>query len=87
MSLARAVYDDENELFLLDDPLSAVDAKVAQHLFKEVILGLLKEKAVVLVTHQVQFLSQCDQILVLEKGRLSLKGTYSDQIALAAKQV
>lgn len=51
LSLARAVYDERNELYLLDDPLSAVDAKVAQHLFKEVIRGLLKDKTVVLVTH------------------------------------
>ena len=55
VNLARAVYSNADVL-LLDDPLSAVDAHVGSHLFNECIRGQLKDKCVVLVTHQLQFL-------------------------------
>lgn len=48
--LARAVYAD-TDLYLLDDPLSAVDSNVAKNIFKNVINGMLKDKGVILVTH------------------------------------
>ena len=48
--LARAVYSD-CDLYLLDDPLSALDSKVSQMIFNNVIKGLLRDKGVVLVTH------------------------------------
>ena len=66
--IVRAVYSDA-DLFLLDDPLSAVDAHVGKHLFSECIKGFLKEKAVILVTHQIQYLKEADQILVLHQGK------------------
>jgi ABC-type multidrug transport system fused ATPase/permease subunit len=50
--LARAIYQDA-DIYLLDDPLSAVDPEVANHIFENAILGLLKDKCVVLVTHQL----------------------------------
>jgi len=50
ISLARAVYS-RRDLYLLDDPLSAVDAKVAKNLFENVIKGMLKDYPVILVTH------------------------------------
>lgn len=50
ISLARACYS-EADIYLLDDPLSAVDAKVANKLFSLCILGFLRNKAVLLVTH------------------------------------
>jgi len=59
ISLARAVYSD-GDVYLLDDPLSAVDVLVGQHLFEKCIRGALKSKTVLLVTHQLQvFLSYC----------------------------
>jgi ABC-type bacteriocin/lantibiotic exporter with double-glycine peptidase domain len=64
VSLARAVYSN-NDIYLLDDPLSAVDSHVAHHIFEECILKKLKEKTVVLVTHAVQFLPKVDRIIVL----------------------
>lgn len=52
---------------MLDDPLSAVDAKVGDLLFEKCICELLLERgaAVILVTHQLQFLDLCDRVLVL----------------------
>lgn len=52
MSLARAVYA-QADVYLLDDVLSAVDAHVGEHIFKYCIRGMLRDKAVVMVTHQV----------------------------------
>jgi ATP-binding cassette subfamily C (CFTR/MRP) protein 4 len=65
ISLARAVYSDA-DIYLLDDPLSAVDPQVAHDIFTNCIQGVLKTKLVILVTHQLQFLSQCDKILVIK---------------------
>jgi ABC-type transport system involved in cytochrome bd biosynthesis fused ATPase/permease subunit len=73
------VYSDR-DIYLLDDPLSAVDSHVAHHIFEECIMKKLKDKTVVLVTHAVQFLNQVDRILVLGGGEQSGKvlgfGTY-----------
>uniref|UniRef100_A0A8C5QW21 Uncharacterized protein n=1 Tax=Leptobrachium leishanense TaxID=445787 RepID=A0A8C5QW21_9ANUR len=77
ISIARAVYRN-CDVYLLDDPLSAVDAHVGQHLFEQVIgpNGLLKDKTRVLVTHGVSFLPQMDKIIVLSDGRISEVGSY-----------
>ncbi|KAG8004595.1 Multidrug resistance-associated protein 4 [Nibea albiflora] len=77
VNLARAVYQDA-DIYLLDDPLSAVDAEVGRHLFEQCICGLLKNKCRILVTHQLQHLWAADQILVLQKGRVSAQGTYNE---------
>lgn len=79
VSLARSVYQ-EADVYLLDDPLSAVDSHVGKHIFEEVIgpCGVLKNKVRVLVTHGVGFLSQCDQIVVMDGGRITEVGTYND---------
>ena len=65
ISLARALYS-EAELYLLDDPLSAVDPKVSSLLMKEAILKHLKEKTCILVTHQLHVLPKADRILYLD---------------------
>eukprot|EP00472_Partenskyella_glossopodia_P010875 CAMPEP_0197538404 /NCGR_PEP_ID=MMETSP1318-20131121/59626_1 /TAXON_ID=552666 /ORGANISM="Partenskyella glossopodia, Strain RCC365" /LENGTH=1460 /DNA_ID=CAMNT_0043096805 /DNA_START=205 /DNA_END=4587 /DNA_ORIENTATION=+ len=67
VALARAVYSDA-DIYLLDDPLSAVDQHVAAHIFFCCINHHLKDKAIVLATHQVQFLKYSDRIVVLEDG-------------------
>ncbi|KAM9709908.1 ATP-binding cassette sub-family C member 4-like [Menidia menidia] len=77
VSLARAVYQDA-DIYLLDDPLSAVDAEVGRHLFEECICGLLKKKPRILVTHQLQYLKAADQIVVLKEGQMVGRGTYSE---------
>ncbi|KAM8934198.1 multidrug resistance-associated protein 1-like [Pelodytes ibericus] len=79
ISIARAVYRN-CDVYLLDDPLSAVDAHVGQHLFEQVIgpNGLLKDKTRVLVTHGISFLPMVDKIIVLTDGRISEMGSYSE---------
>ncbi|XP_056156902.1 ATP-binding cassette sub-family C member 4-like [Lampris incognitus] len=77
VNLARAVYQDA-DIYLLDDPLSAVDAEVGRHLFERCICGLLKNKPRILVTHQLQYLKAADQILVLKEGHMVAQGTYSE---------
>uniref|UniRef100_A0A8C1LBQ9 Cystic fibrosis transmembrane conductance regulator n=1 Tax=Cyprinus carpio TaxID=7962 RepID=A0A8C1LBQ9_CYPCA len=77
VNLARAVYQDA-DIYLLDDPLSAVDAEVGRHLFEQCICGILKEKPRILVTHQLQYLKAADQILVLKEGHMVARGTYSE---------
>ena len=64
VNLARALYQ-RADLYLLDDPLSAVDAHVAQQIFHRAIGGFLRDKTVILVTHQLQFLPLADKVLVL----------------------
>ncbi|XP_038157102.1 multidrug resistance-associated protein 4-like isoform X2 [Cyprinodon tularosa] len=77
VSLARAVYLDA-DIYLLDDPLSAVDAEVGRHLFEECICGLLRKKPRILVTHQLQYLKAADQIVLLKEGQMITQGTYSE---------
>ncbi|CAG2102675.1 unnamed protein product, partial [Medioppia subpectinata] len=79
VSLARAVYQD-SDIYLLDDPLAAVDAHVGQHLFQEVIgpKGLLKKKTRILATHHISFLKDADQILVMKDGKIVDSGGYEE---------
>ncbi|XP_055476933.1 ATP-binding cassette sub-family C member 12 [Psammomys obesus] len=77
ISLARAVYANR-QLYLLDDPLSAVDAHVGKYVFEECIKKTLKGKTVVLVTHQLQFLESCDEVILLEDGEICEKGTHKE---------
>ncbi|KAL9386384.1 hypothetical protein Peur_019508 [Populus x canadensis] len=77
IQIARALYQDA-QIYLFDDPFSAVDAHTGSHLFKEVLLGLLSSKTVIYVTHQVEFLSAADVILVMKDGRIALAGKYDE---------
>nr|CAD7203960.1 unnamed protein product [Timema douglasi] len=81
VSLARAVYRD-TEVYLLDDPLSAVDSHVGKHIFENVIgpSGLLKHKTRVLVTHSITYLPEVDMVVVLKDGEISEKGTYKQLV-------
>jgi len=73
IQLARAVYSNA-DIYLLDDPLSAVDTHVARKLMDECILGELKEKTRLLVTHQIQYLSLADRIVVMDGGKIVAQG-------------
>ncbi|XP_033744159.1 multidrug resistance-associated protein 5-like [Pecten maximus] len=80
VSLARAVYNN-SDIYLLDDPLSAVDGHVGQHLFHKCIDSVLRNKTVVLVTHQLQYLKHCDEIYVMVDGEIVQHGTHETLLA------
>ncbi|CAG2108689.1 unnamed protein product, partial [Medioppia subpectinata] len=77
ISLARALYHSA-DIYLLDDPLSAVDTHVAKHLFRKACVEYLKDKCRVLVTHQIQFAKEADKILILSEGRPVAFGSYQE---------
>ncbi|GLI66142.1 hypothetical protein VaNZ11_009876 [Volvox africanus] len=76
VSIARAVYANA-DVYLLDDPLSAVDSHVGRALFEQVIRGVLKTKTVILVTNALQYLPQAHNILWMEEGRERAQGTFA----------
>uniref|UniRef100_A0AAQ4PBC7 ABC-type glutathione-S-conjugate transporter n=1 Tax=Gasterosteus aculeatus aculeatus TaxID=481459 RepID=A0AAQ4PBC7_GASAC len=82
VSLARAVYR-KADVYLMDDPLSAVDAHVGQHIFDKVIgpKGVLRDKTRILVTHGMSFLPQADFILVLGDGEITESGSYQELLS------
>ena len=77
VGLARAVYSDR-EIFLMDDPISALDANVKKKIFKNVFMSKFKLKTRVLVTHAVDFLHLVDRIILLKQGRIVFQGPYED---------
>ena len=79
VSLARAAYQDA-DVYLLDDPLSAVDAHVDQHLWENLIgpNGLLKDKSRLLVTHGIHHLEHVDKIVVIKDGQITEDGHYDN---------
>ena len=77
INLARAVYT-EADIYLLDDPLSAVDTHVGRGIFKECICEYLKGKTRILVTHQLQYLQNVDQTYVFDNGSVQTSGTFED---------
>jgi len=100
--LARAMYS-RPDVYLLDDPLSAVDAHTGERLFEDAICGYMlgrggdharmgatgrrvgassdSRSAVLLVTHQVQFLPRCDKVMVMEDGKIMHFDTYQNLVA------
>lgn len=78
ISLARALYT-KADIYLFDDPLSALDNQVARHIFSKVIhsSGLLKDKIRILVTHNQSLLPHVDSILLIHRGRFVTQLTYS----------
>ncbi|XP_063652836.1 multidrug resistance-associated protein 1 isoform X8 [Pan troglodytes] len=82
VSLARAVYSNA-DIYLFDDPLSAVDAHVGKHIFENVIgpKGMLKNKTRILVTHGMSYLPQVDVIIVMSGGKISEMGSYQELLA------
>ncbi|NXL88754.1 MRP7 protein, partial [Alectura lathami] len=81
IALARAVYQ-EKELYLLDDPLAAVDADVANHLMQKCILGVLQHKTRILCTHRTEFLEKADALLLMDNGRIIKTGPPADILPL-----
>ena len=77
VNLARAVYADA-DVYLLDDPLSAVDAEVSEHIFDQCICKLLREKIKILVTYAERHMKAADQVVVLHKGSILGNGSFDE---------
>lgn len=80
IGLARAVYSD-GDIYLLDDPLSAVDVHIGKQIFDRCINTFLRNKTVIFVTHQLQYLESCDHVLLLKDGRISEQGSHQSLMA------
>lgn len=76
VSLARAIYR-RADIYLLDDPLSAVDSVVGKHIFDNCIKEFLKDKICILVTHQEQYLKASNHIVLMDMGRVQVQGKHS----------
>uniref|UniRef100_A0A7E4VBL5 Multidrug resistance-associated protein 1 n=1 Tax=Panagrellus redivivus TaxID=6233 RepID=A0A7E4VBL5_PANRE len=85
ISLARSVYQN-NDVYLLDDPLSAVDAHVGAQLFANVLgpEGMLRNKTRVLVTHELSYLKYANLIVVMQNGKIVSEGSYTEMTRLGA---
>ena len=82
LALARAIYIDA-DIYLFDDPISAVDSKVAKQIYDRLILELKGHKTIILVTHQISYLWECDRILIMEEGQV----THNDRPANLRKEL
>ncbi|XP_053314480.1 ATP-binding cassette sub-family C member 5 [Spea bombifrons] len=81
ISLARALYSDRS-IYILDDPLSALDAHVGNHIFNSAIRKHLKSKTILFITHQLQYLVDCDEVIYMKEGCITEKGTHEELIKL-----
>ncbi|GAB1862709.1 Sodium leak channel non-selective protein [Camponotus japonicus] len=77
VALARAYYANR-DIYFLDDPLSAVDAYVGSYIFEKLIVEALRNKSVLFVTHNIQFLKRCDEIYMMSAGKIVEHGTHED---------
>ncbi|XP_035208141.1 multidrug resistance-associated protein 1-like, partial [Stegodyphus dumicola] len=79
ISIARALYQDA-DIYLLDDPLSAVDSHVGAHIFKHVLgpQGALRHKTRILATHDLSVLQEVDTIYLMADGKITETGTYKE---------
>ncbi|XP_075979217.1 putative multidrug resistance-associated protein lethal(2)03659 [Anticarsia gemmatalis] len=77
ISLARACYR-RADIYLLDDPLSAVDTHVGKHLVSECVQGLLHNATRILVTHQLHHLKEADQVYILRHRQIEAHGTFDE---------
>ncbi|KAL8091087.1 hypothetical protein AgCh_040262 [Apium graveolens] len=77
VSMARAVYSD-SDVYIFDDPLSALDAHVARQVFEKCIKEELRGRTRVLVTNQLHFLSQVDRVILVHEGKVKEEGTFEE---------
>ncbi|XP_051952983.1 ATP-binding cassette sub-family C member 5-like [Xyrauchen texanus] len=81
ISLARALYSNR-DIYILDDPLSALDAHVGNHIFNNAIRKQLRGKTVIFVTHQLQYLVDCDDVIFMRDGSITEQGSHEDLMNL-----
>ncbi|XP_054634835.1 ATP-binding cassette sub-family C member 10 [Dunckerocampus dactyliophorus] len=81
LALARAVYMDK-DIYLLDDPLAAVDVHVAQHLMQKCIMELLAGKTRILCTHRIELVDQADVVVLMDNGTIIKTGSPAEILPL-----
>ncbi|XP_045930955.1 multidrug resistance-associated protein 5 isoform X1 [Micropterus dolomieu] len=81
ISLARALYSDR-DVYVLDDPLSSLDAHVANHIFHNAIKKQLRHKTVIFITHQLQYLVDCDDVILMREGSIAEQGNHDNLMKL-----
>ncbi|KAI4894928.1 hypothetical protein NFI96_014952, partial [Prochilodus magdalenae] len=81
ISLARALYSNR-DIYILDDPLSALDAHVGNHIFNNAIRKQLRGKTIIFVTHQLQYLVDCDDVIFMREGSITEQGSHEDLMNL-----
>ena len=77
ISLARALYANK-DIYIFDDPISALDAHVGMNIMNNCIISYLKGKTRILVTHALQYVSYADRIIYMKEGQIEWEGTYQD---------
>ena len=77
MAIARAVYND-SDIYVFDDPLSALDAYVGMNLFNQVFNDYLKDKTIIISTHALQYVSYFDRIYYIHQGQIKFNGEPKD---------
>lgn len=77
VAIARAVYKLA-DIYLLDDPLSAVDAHVGAGIFHDCFKNYLQNKTIILVTNNQQFLQYVDRIIMMHEGHIVETGSYEE---------
>jgi len=81
LSLARSLYS-QSDIYLLDDPLSAVDSRVGRIIFNKAIKEMLKEKTVILVTHHLDYAKEADRVVVMKDGGIEAQGKFEDLVEM-----
>lgn len=69
INLARAIYQNA-QIYLLDDPFSAVDATVGKYIFENCVKDFLSDKICILVTHQEQYIMASDWAIFMQNGKI-----------------
>ena len=77
VSLARTVYSDP-DIYLFDDPISALDANIGKKIMKDLIVKYLNGKTRVVVTHALQYLKYMDRIIYMKNGRIEWEGSFKE---------
>ena len=77
VSLARVLYQ-QPDIYLFDDPISALDANVGKRVMKDCIVEYLKGKTRIVATHALQYLKYMDRIFYIESGMIKWVGSYKE---------
>ena len=76
INIARALYNNEKDIYIFDDPLSALDANVGKNIIRNCIVNYLEEKTRILITHSLHHCYYADRIYYMKKGKIVWEGDY-----------